>query len=35
MNMLNGTRTVTKGWTAAIMISLLVIAAVAVAFCAD
>ena len=35
MNMLNGTRTVTKGWTAAIMISLLVIAAVAVAVCAD
>lgn len=35
MNMLNGTRTVTKGWTAAIMISLLVIAAVAVTVCAD
>ena len=33
--MLNGTRTVTRGWTAAIMISLLVIAAVAVAVCAD
>ena len=33
--MLNGTRTVTRGWTAAIMVSLLVIAAVAVTVCAD